>query len=213
MIDTENPDTIDAAIIEAFKDVPAVKEKTQEERLADHILAKYGIGVDPEEPKPKEKSKKAFELSDEEIDSIGEDQEEEPEEKPKKKLPEKTTARSKADKAEEMSLDYALDMYDAVKKLREGKSLAEMAKKNPLLAAQLAKDLTYITKTLLSITIAKIKLEETRLQREMMKGEGGNGGGSQTIFILQGRDLPVTNSNTIEISSTPENFEMIGRDS
>lgn len=120
-----------------------------------------------------------------------------------------TSKKSKADDMEDKAYGFIMEMFANYEELKKDKTFRERIEKDPYLASTLIKDLSQLAKRILDITVAKLRIEELRSQ----KNEGNNTG-SQVVFILQGRDIPVQGQQTIEIS--PEdavaNFKTIGRD-
>jgi hypothetical protein len=120
--------------------------------------------------------------------------------------------KSKVDQIEAKAWEHILEMFDAAEALKadKGKTLAEMVKKDPFMATQMMKELNLMVKRILDISITKLKIEELKVAKNK---EGENNNGSKTIFIMQGRDMPVQiNNGEVGIKIDPKQFEMKGRD-
>ena len=120
-----------------------------------------------------------------------------------------TSKKSKADDMEDKAYSFIMEMFANYEVIKGDASFQDRLKKDPYLASTLTKDLSQLAKRILDITVAKLRIEELKSQ----KNEGNNTG-SQVVFILQGRDAPVQGQQVIEVN--PEdavaNFKTIGRD-
>ena len=132
-----------------------------------------------------------------------------PEKRKAGRPPGSTSKKSKADDMEDKAYSFIMEMFANYEVLKQDASFQERLKKDPYLASTLTKDLSQLAKRILDITVAKLRIEELKSQ----KNEGNNTG-SQVVFILQGRDAPVQGQQIIEVN--PEdavaNFKTIGRD-
>jgi hypothetical protein len=120
-----------------------------------------------------------------------------------------TLKKSKADDMEDKAYGFIMEMFKNYEEMKQDKTFRERIEKDPYLASTVIKDLSQLAKRILDITVAKLRIEELRNQKGTSEGTG-----NQVVFILQGRDTPVTSQKVIEVN--PEdavaNFKTIGRD-
>jgi len=130
----------------------------------------------------------------------------------KTKRPPRGKGKGKADKLEEKAYAFIMEQFERYEKLKNDKDFQEKLKKDPYLASTIIKDLAQLAKRILDITVQKLRLEELRAMRG--NDTNGAGNGSQVVFILQGRDIPVAGIKTVEINpeDAVKQFKTIGRD-
>lgn len=108
---------------------------------------------------------------------------------PDSSLPEKKKVgrppKSKADKLEEKAYAHIMELFESYEQVKSGADLQQLMRKDPYLASQIVKDLNQLTKQILNITVAKLRLEEARLQKALENKNDGNTG-TKNVFIIQG---------------------------